>query len=286
MKWYEIKSKADKAEIWLYELIGLDFWTGDGITAKSFQKELSEIKASAIDLHINSPGGDVFDGIAIYNLLKQHPAKITTYIDGFAGSISSVIALAGNPVYMAENAKYIIHNPSGVTMGTAVDHRKTADILDGIRDSMTKTYTSKTGKSADEINALLDAESWLSAEQALEIGFIDEITGKIDLTACVKFIPAMVKAGFKNIPRNIDAKREPPSGKETERALREVGWSRSQAKAIMAKGFSSDLREVDAPPDPRNVQAPPREVEQPKPAKKDRVNDLLIRAEKAAPSPA
>ena len=77
MKWYEIKNKADRAEIWIYEEIGKDFWTGDGLSAKEFQKELSEIKASQIDLHINSPGGVVWDGITIYNLLKQHPANVT-----------------------------------------------------------------------------------------------------------------------------------------------------------------------------------------------------------------
>ena len=106
-KWFDIKNKtAETAEIWIYEYIGADFWSGDGITAKSFQKELSEIKAKQIDLHINSPGGDVFDGITIYNLLKQHPANVTTYIDGLAASIASVIALAGDNVYMAENALF------------------------------------------------------------------------------------------------------------------------------------------------------------------------------------
>ncbi len=77
-QWYKIENKGDKAEIWIYEEIGEDFWSGDGITAKSFQKDLATIKAGQIDLHINSPGGEVFDGITIFNLLKQHPATITT----------------------------------------------------------------------------------------------------------------------------------------------------------------------------------------------------------------
>jgi len=113
MKWFKIENKADKAEIWIYEEIGEDPWTGGGVTAKSFQKELSEIKASQIDLHINSIGGLVFEGIAIHNLLKQHPANVTTYIDGIAASISSVIALAGDKVIMAENGLFMIHNVSG-----------------------------------------------------------------------------------------------------------------------------------------------------------------------------
>src|SRR5574340_334392 len=123
MKWFEIKNKAEKAEVWIYEMIGKDFWTGEGLTAKDFQKELSEIKASQIDLHINSPGGDVFDGVTIHNLLKQHPAKVTTYIDGLAASIASVIALAGDKVIMAENALYMMHNPTGMGMGTAEEMR-------------------------------------------------------------------------------------------------------------------------------------------------------------------
>jgi len=119
MKWYKIEAKADKAEIWIYEYIGEDFWTGGGVTAKSFQKYLAAVKASQIDLHINSPGGDVFDGITIYNLLKQHPATVTTYIYGLAASIASVIALAGDRIVMAENALYMVHNPWGVSMGDA-----------------------------------------------------------------------------------------------------------------------------------------------------------------------
>jgi len=146
MKWYEIKNKAEKAEIWIYDQIGEDFWTGGGTTAKAFQKELSAVTASQIDLHINSPGGEVFDGITIYNLLKQHPATITTYIDGIAASIASVIALVGDKVVMAENALYMMHNPSGMVVGNADDMRSMADVLDKVRGSMLKVYSGKAGK--------------------------------------------------------------------------------------------------------------------------------------------
>ena len=139
MKWYEIKNKAEKAEIWIYEMIGKDFWTGEGLTAKDFQKDLSQIKASQIDLHINSPGGDVFDGNTIYNLLKQHPATITTYIDGLAASIASVIALAGDKVYMAENALFMLHQPWGITIGNEEDHEKTLELLRQVGGSIART---------------------------------------------------------------------------------------------------------------------------------------------------
>jgi len=198
MKWYTINNKSDKAEIWIYEMIGEDFWSGGGVTAKNFQKELSEIKASQIDLHINSPGGEVFDGIAIYNLIKQHPANVTTYIDGLAASIASVIALAGDQVYMAENALYMVHNPYGMVMGASEDMRKMADRLDIVKGSISKAYISKTDKKEDEINELMDAETWMTADDAYEFGFIDGITAKMDMAACAKFVPIMAKAGFKH----------------------------------------------------------------------------------------
>ncbi len=279
MKWYKIESKADKAEIWIYEMIGEDFWTGGGVTAKSFQKDLAEIKASQIDLHINSPGGEVFDGITIYNLLKQHPATVTTYIDGIAASIASVIALAGDKVYMAENALYMMHNPQGLTIGDSADMRKMADVLDKVRGSMTIAYSTKTGKTEDDINALLDAETWMNADEALEAGFVDEISDKMDLAACAKFIPAMEKMKFKNIPRVLKGSKE-LTERDAEKALRDVGFSRTQSKEILAKGFVAQ-NEREAQADDKTTQ---RDVEPAKATGKDKVSELLTRAEIMAPS--
>jgi ATP-dependent Clp endopeptidase proteolytic subunit ClpP len=284
MKWYSITAKSDRAEIWIYEMIGEDFWTGGGVTAKNFQKELAEIKASQIDLHINSPGGVVFDGITIYNLIKQHPANVTTYIDGLAASIASVIALAGDKVIMAENALYMIHNPWGMAIGPAEDMRKQADVLDKIRGSMTLAYTSKSDRSENEIHSLMDAETWMTAEEAKEAGFVDEIGSEMDMAACARFIPVMAKAGFKHIPNNLTAKKEKPSEKDLEHALRDVGCSVKMAKTILAKGYSDGLRDVDAPLEPPKVTAPLRDVEPPKPAGKDRWNELYIKAERQVPS--
>jgi ATP-dependent Clp endopeptidase proteolytic subunit ClpP len=275
MNWYQIKDKGEKAEIWIYEEIGEDFWSGGGVTAKSFQKELSAIKAGQIDLHINSPGGAVFDGITIYNLLKQHPANITTYIDGIAASIASVIALSGNKVVMAENALWMMHNPTGMVMGDSNDMRKIADALDKVRDSMTIAYASKSGKPDADIITLLDAETWMNADEAKEAGFVDEISEEMDMAACAKFIPVMAKAGFKHIPEKFMAKREMPPVRTLERILRDGGCSAKQAKLILAKGYSDNLRDEDSGKQ-RDVVIPP--------AKKDRVADLLVRAEVIAPS--
>lgn len=249
-KWFEIVNKADKAEIWIYEFIGEDFWTGDGVTAKGFQKELSGIKASQIDLHINSPGGEVFDGITIYNLLKQHAAKVTTYIDGLAASIASVIALAGDEVYMAENALFMIHRPWGIAAGDADDMRKMADSLDKVAGSILLAYTGKTEKEEADIAELMAAETWMTAAEALEYGFIDNITDKMDMAACAKFIPMMAKANFKNIPDELSGEIEAPTERELERALRGAGCSRSQAKEILAKGYGGYQHERDVHVEP------------------------------------
>lgn len=277
-KWFEIINKADKAEIWIYEQIGDDFWTGGGITAKSFQKELADIKASQIDLHINSPGGEVFDGITIYNLIKQHPANVTAYIDGLAASIASVIALAGDTVIMAENALFMIHNPWGFAMGDASEMRKTADLLDKIGGSLVAAYTSKSGKPDDEISALMDAETWMTAQEAKDAGFIDEISEQMDLAACTKFIPAMQKAKFKNIPENLSGNKQTPTAREAEKALRDVGFTQAQAKVVLAEGLKGFQRDVD-PPEPEKAPEPEQRDVEP-PAWNDRAAALLAKAEK------
>jgi ATP-dependent Clp protease protease subunit len=279
MKWYEIKNKAEKAEIWIYEMIGEDFWTGTGVTAKNFQKDLSEIKASQIDLHINSPGGAVQDGITIYNLLKQHPANITTYIDGWAASIASIIALAANKVIMAANGLFMIHNPQGMVIGTSKTMRDLADILDKIAGTMITTYVAKSKKPEGQIKDMLEAETWMTADEAKDFGFVDEIAEEMDMAACVKFIPVMAKAGFRHIPKEITAMKEPPTEKDLEHALRDVGCSIKFRKTILAKGYTAALRDVGQADERPIADAPLRDVEQPKPARKDYVSELLTRAE-------
>ena len=280
MKWYEIKAKQDIAEIYLYDEIG-----GWGIPAKQFVDELKAVKSSRIELHINSPGGGVFDGIAIYNVLKAHPATITTYIDGLAASIASVIALAGETVIMAENALFMMHNPTGLTVGSAEDMRKMAAALDKIRDLLIGTYVAKSGQSEAEIAALLDAETWMNAEEAFDAGFVDQIGDEMDMAACIEFAPAMAKLGFKHVPETLTGEKKNPSKRNLEHALRDAGCSPSQAKSILAKGYQSDsLRDEEPPQEDPPGPEPPRDVELPAPAKKDCVSDLLTRAEVIAPS--
>lgn len=198
--WYEIRGAAsDVAEVFIYDDIG-EGWFTAGVTAKGFVEELKAIKAPRIDLHLNSPGGSVFDGVAIYNALVRHPATVTTYIDGLAASIASVIALAGDRVLMAANALFMIHNPWGAVQGTAADMRQTADVLDKVRDTLIGTYIEKTGMSEAKLVNLLDAETWYTAAEALDAGFVDEIGVEMQVAAHVDLAQVAARLPFKHVP--------------------------------------------------------------------------------------
>lgn len=269
MKAVEIKAKADVSEIWIYDEIGKD-WFGEGLTAKDFIAELNAIKSPRIDMRINSPGGQVFEGAAIFNAIKRHPATVTAYVDGIAASIASVIALAGSKLVMAENALFMMHNPSGIAMGTAEDMRQTAGVLDKIKETMVGAYVAKSGQAEKDIIALLDAETWMNAEEAKAAGFADEIGAEMDLAACAKFLPVMTSLGFKHIPEALQPKREKPLEKDLERALRDAGCSVKEAKTVLAKGYAAALRDVtqavDAPPsEPLRDVEPPQAASPPPP---------------------
>lgn len=199
-KWYEIKNYTDKAEILIYDQIGSGFWSS-GIEAKDLVKEIGDIKASQIDIRINSPGGSVFDGIAIYNAIKRHPAKKTTYNDGLAASIASVIFLAGDKKVSAENAMTMIHNPFGMVMGDANEMRKMADVLDKLKESIVMAYQKSTMLTDKELQAAMDAETWYTATEAKDIGFVDEITGESDSSAIANF--NFQKLGYNKVPINF-----------------------------------------------------------------------------------
>lgn len=172
---FEIKNKsATKAEIVLYGAIGTS-WFEDAISAKQFSEELKKLDATVneIELRINSPGGDVFDGFAIYNRLKQHPAKVTCYVDGLAASIASLIVLAADEVIMGEGALYMIHLPWTMSYGNRMDFDNTVNRLMDIEEQMISIYSKKTKMSRGEIRDMLEKETWLDANQAMEMGFVD-----------------------------------------------------------------------------------------------------------------
>lgn len=170
--WFRMQAKEDQtADIYIYDEIG-----GWGISARRFTEDLLSLgNLSHINLHIHSPGGEVFDGIAIYNQLKNHSATITVYIDGLAASMASVIAMVGDTVIMPKNAMMMIHKPWGVSWGDANDMREYADLLDKLENVLIPAYVAKTGKTTEEITAMLEQETWLDGDECVEHGFADKV---------------------------------------------------------------------------------------------------------------
>ena len=181
--WYNMvpaKAEDGAAEILLYDIIGA--W---GISAKQFAADLKALKGAAITLRINSPGGDVIEGAAICNILKADGRPVTSYIDGMAASMASVIPMVGK-VIMPSNALMMVHNPWTVSMGDADQLRKDAGLLDKIKGQIVGAYEAKCGtkRNRDQIVAMMDAETWMDGKEAVEAGFADECGEAIKVAAC------------------------------------------------------------------------------------------------------
>lgn len=170
--WYSMRAlSASIAELRIEGEIGA--W---GITAKQFAKDLKALgDVSQINMYVNSPGGEVFDGIAIYNMLKHHPAHIDGVVGGLAASMGSVIFMAANTRSIPENAAIMVHKPWGIQGGDAEDMRRYAELLDQVEGSLVQAYVEATGKTAEEIHALLEAETWMFGSEAVEAGFAHKI---------------------------------------------------------------------------------------------------------------
>nr|DAN15222.1 MAG TPA: Putative ATP dependent Clp protease [Caudoviricetes sp.] len=201
-KWKMKALNDGKAEIFIYSDIGYDWWE-DKSTAQLFAEELKNLgDISSIDLHINSNGGDVFDGQAIHSLIKNHKGFVTAYIDGLAASIATVIAMGADKVIMPKNAMMMIHNAWTGLYGNANDLRKMADDLDHINDTIVNTYLAKVKDKTDEatIRELMDKESWLNAEECLSLGLCDEVSEPVKMAACLTKEQAHK---FKNAPKEL-----------------------------------------------------------------------------------
>jgi ATP-dependent Clp protease protease subunit len=190
---------SDRAEIYLYGIIGAD-WFGDGVTAKTFADDLKELgNVKTIDLRINSEGGSVFDGKAMYSLLVEHKAKIITHIDGLAASAASFIAMAGDEIEIAEGGFVMIHNAWMFAMGDARELRRTADLLDTVNGTILDVYVARTKGDKKEIAKMMDDETWMTAAEAVKNGFADKMVENLKVAACVshpdryKRLPAALK---------------------------------------------------------------------------------------------
>ncbi|HEP8987481.1 TPA: Clp protease ClpP [Pseudomonas aeruginosa] len=201
--WYSIKALSrGVAEILLYDEIGA--W---GITAQQFARELKALgDLSLISLRVHSPGGDVFEGTAIYNLLKHHPARVEGYVDGLAASMATVVLMSCDVIHIPENAMMMVHRPWGIQGGEADDMRRYADLLEKIEGTMVAAYMAKTGKSEEDIKALLKAETWMDGREAVEAGFADQLTEP--LAAAAQLTSKRMKE-FAHMPEALKALMQP-----------------------------------------------------------------------------
>ena len=213
--WFTARASDGVAELSIYDEIG-----SYGVPAKAFIEELKALgDVSDLTLRINSPGGSVFDGIAIYNALKRHSAKVTVTVDGLAASIASVILCAGDEVVMPKNALIMIHDPSAVVMGCARDMRSMAEALDKMRDGLVSAYQEKTGRDQPDIADWMAQETWFDASEAVEAGFADRIEEPVamaatfDLSNFNRVPPALASLPHKAAPQR--------SSKNTEKKMTE-----------------------------------------------------------------
>lgn len=201
-----VNKGADRGEIWLYGLIGLgkDNWLGiDGITAKQFAEDLRKLGAvKTIDLRINSDGGVVDDARAIYNLLVDHPANVTSHIDGIAASAASFIAMAGSTIKIAEGGYVMIHDARGGAYGTADDLEKMVGVFRSYNDTIRATYRARTGQPDDKLKAWMKEETWFDGKDAVKYGFADAIVENHRIAACIHD-----EKRFANLPPALRANR-------------------------------------------------------------------------------
>lgn len=217
-----------RAEILIFDVIGFDWWTGGGVTANAIAAALAELRGADLLVRINSMGGDVVDGTAIVNSFKLHDGDVLMRIEGWACSMATSIACAGDRVEAFSNTMYMVHRSSTIAWGNVKVLRDTADLLEKIDGQMIDAYCAKTGQSEEAIIALVDGAvdgTWLTAAEAKEHGFIDEV-----IDEPIKATALLDKAGAKALAKDEGAQLLPT-------ALIPSGPFASSLRTIMAKGL-------------------------------------------------
>ena len=237
--WYSIKNQgAGVLNVSIHDEIGVF-----GVSAAQFLAELREAgDVSAINVSIHSPGGNMLDGFAMYNGLKNHPAKVYTHIEGIAASMAGIVFMAGDVRTMPENAFIMTHAPRGGGSGTANDMRELADVMDKFRDSAFNIFDGAMNLPADEIMAFLDDETWFNGEEAYAKGFAHSLTAKVEISAKINGFDRHVKSmPVDNTHKDISTIS---NIKDFERYLRDVGGlSKGVATALASRAkvvFRSD----------------------------------------------
>lgn len=236
------KVNDDIAEVFVYGDIG--GWM-DGIGADEFARELKSLKVTEITARINSGGGSVFEGQAIYNSLVNHPAKVNVVIDGIAASIASVIAMAGDNISITEGSHIMVHKPLSMNVGNADSMRKEAEVLDSLESGIIDIYAARTGKSRDQLEKWVANETWFKGAAAVDAGFADSV---IPAKRKENFAKSNILNHYRHLPVDISENLcNTPHIRDVERVLRDVeGFSQSQAKRIIALMQSDyDYRDGD-----------------------------------------
>ncbi len=174
--WWSVRDQSDSERtIYLYGMIG-GGWFEDGATADGVVQQIRDFSGATLNVRINSPGGLVFEGIAIANAMRAHPARVNIFVDGLAASIASVIAVSGDRTTMMPNSQMMIHEASGGCMGNAADMRKTAEMLDSVSENIADAYATRTGGAVGDWRNLMHAETWYNAAEAVAAGLADEVS--------------------------------------------------------------------------------------------------------------
>lgn len=233
--WKVTAKSANEAEIFLYDQIA-DFDVSEWgfISAKGLINQIKALgKVENITLRINSVGGDVWQAQSMYSYMRSHAAKITVHIDGIAASAASLVAMAGDKIIMPSNALMMIHNPSGGVYGEAEDMRDTAEILDKIRDTLANVYVSRTGLEREKIISMMDSETWMTADEAHELKFCDEVEEAVEVTAMAVKGGMIFRNGFgfarideflsEKLPKNaVKINKSPEAKADTKEAKSEM----------------------------------------------------------------
>lgn len=205
MKTLDIKMNGKVAEILFYGTIGGSF---EGITAKDFNAALRSVgKVADIFMRMNSEGGDVFEGMAMYNILRRQNARITVDIDSVAASAASLVAMAANVIRMPLNATMMIHDPWGMAIGTADEMRASADTLEMLKAMFVETYSGRSGQEPKVVSKMMADETWMNGSTAKELGFADEVISERRVAAAVT-VPS---GWYKNTPRELLGARQVPT---------------------------------------------------------------------------
>jgi len=234
--WYNIDKDKDVPEIMVYDVIG-DDW--GGVTAKQFIQELSEIDADEILVRINSPGGLVYDGLAIYNALRQFKGTVRTRVDAVAASIASVIFMAGDIREMPESADIMIHKPWSIVVGNANDMREEAEELDRVQNKLEDIYEKQTGIERSDVSAMVDDTTWKSGREAYELGFATDVLEDAKIAACIFDLDILP-----DIPERHRKMAEATRKREQEKDYRDGGLPKRDAKAKVSTASRDDGTKV------------------------------------------